>query len=388
AMTGKSAEDSKEKLADIIIKIIKQIKISNQGVENFNLNDVKIVKIKGESIKDSELISGIVLEKEKISHEMPSEIRAAKIVLIDVPLELKNPEITTKISISSPEQLQGFLFQEEQIIKQMIDNIKDSGANVVFCQKGIDDFAQYLLAKEGVYACRRVARSDMEKLSKSTGAKIISNLKEITPFELGDAECVKEIRHGENIMTYVYGCKNPKSLTILIRGGTEHVLDEVERAMKDGLGDVFCVLKTGLIVLGGGSVEVELSRRLRIFAKSLIGREKLAVEEFANALEFIPTTLAENAGLDPIDILTELRFLHDSGNLNTGLNLFTNKIEDVLKARIVEPYSIKKQAINSASEVAVMILRIDDVIASGGQTRQKGNMKSAGEMPDYLGGLS
>ena len=381
AMTGKSAEDSKEKLADIIIKIIKQIKIGSQEVENFNLNDIKIVKIRGESIKDSELISGIVLEKEKISHEMPSEIKAARIALIDVPLELKNPEITTKISISSPEQLQGFLFQEEQIIKQMIDNIKDSGANVVFCQKGIDDFAQYLLAKEGVYACRRVARSDMEKLSKTTGAKIISNLKEITPFELGDAERVKEIRHGENIMTYVYGCKNPKSLTILIRGGTEHILDEVERAMKDGLGDVLCVLKSGLIVLGGGSVEVELSRRLRIFAKSLIGREKLAVEEFANALEFIPMTLAENAGLDPIDILTELRFLHDSGQINTGLNLFTNKIEDVLKARIIEPYSIKKQAINSASEVATMILRIDDVIASGG----KKGMKFAGEMPDYIG---
>ena len=382
AMTGKSAEDSKEKLADIIIKIIKQIKIGSQEVENFNLNDIKIVKIRGESIKDSELISGIVLEKEKISHEMPSEIKAARIALIDVPLELKNPEITTKISISSPEQLQGFLFQEEQIIKQMIDNIKDSGANVVFCQKGIDDFAQYLLAKEGVYACRRVARSDMEKLSKTTGAKIISNLKEITPFELGGAERVKEIRHGENIMTYVYGCKNPKSLTILIRGGTEHILDEVERAMKDGLGDVLCVLKSGLIVLGGGSVEVELSRRLRIFAKSLIGREKLAVEEFANALEFIPMTLAENAGLDPIDILTELRFLHDSGQINTGLNLFTNKIEDVLKARIIEPYSIKKQAINSASEVATMILRIDDVIASGGK---KGNMKYSGEMPDYMG---
>ena len=413
AMTGKSAEDSKEKLADIIIKVIKQIgnlhdaredtlrikqlgnlhdaredtlrikQLKDDKIENLNLNNIKIVKIRGESIKDSELISGIVLEKEKISHEMSSEIKTARIVLIDVPLELKNPEISTKISISSPEQLQGFLFQEEQIIKQMVGNIKTSGANVVFCQKGIDDFAQYLLAKEGVYACRRVARSDMEKLSKATGAKIISNLKDLTSLELGDAECVKEIRHGENIMTYVYGCKNPKALTILIRGGTEHILDEVERAMKDGLGDVLCVLKSGLIVLGGGCVEVELSRRLKIFSQSLSGREKLAVEEFANALEFIPITLAENAGLDPIDILTELRFLHDSGNLNAGLNLFTNKIEDVLKARIVEPYNIKKQAISSASEVAVMILRIDDVIASGG----KKGMKSVGEMPDYMGGL-
>ena len=379
AMTGKGAEDSKEKLAEIIIRAIKQISEGN-AIENLNLNDIKMIKIKGESIKDSELISGIVLEKEKISHEMPSEIKGARIALVDAPLELKNPEIDTKISISSPEQLQAFLYQEEQSIKQMIKNIQDSGANVVFCQKGIDDFAQYLLAKNGIYACRRVARNDMEKISKATGAKIISNLKELTPFEIGNAEFVKEIRHGENLLTYISGCKNPKAMTILIHGGTDHVIDEVERAMKDGLGDVFCVLKSGLIVLGGGCVEVELSRRLNIFSQSLIGREKLAVEEFANALEFIPTTLAENAGLDPIDILTELKSLHDSGNINFGLNLFTNKIEDVLKARIIEPYNIKKQAIASASEVATMILRIDDVIASGG----KKGMKSVGEMPGYM----
>ncbi len=379
AMTGKCAEDSKEKLAEIIIKAIKQISVGN-SIENLDLNDIKIIKLRGESIKDSELILGIVLDKEKISHEMPSEIKRAKIALVDAALELKNPEIDTKISISSPEQLQAFLFQEEQTIKQMVKNIKDSGANVVFCQKGIDDFVQYLLAKNDIYACRRVARSDMEKISKATGAKIISNLKELTPFEIGDAEFVKEARHGGEFLTYISGCKNPKALTILIHGGTEHVIDEVERAMKDGLGDVFCVLKSGLIVLGGGSVEVELSRRLKIFSQTLSGREQLAVEEFANALEFIPTTLAENAGLDPIDILTELKSSHDSGNINAGLNLFTNKIEDVLKARIVEPYSIKKQAIASASEVATMILRIDDVIASGG----KKGMKSVGEMPDYM----
>src|SRR3989344_2586705 len=364
-------------------ELLKQIKIDQTN--DFNIDNIKIIKIKGESIKDSELIFGIVLEKDKISHEMPSEIKGARIALIDVPLELKNPEIDTKISISSPEQLQGFLFHEEQTIKQIVKNIKDSGANVVFCQKGIDDFAQYLLTKEKIYACRRVARSDIEKLSKATGAKIISNLREITPFEIGNSEYVKEIRHSGNVLTYVYGCQNPKALTILIHGGTEHVIDEVERAMKDGLGDVFCVLKSGLIVLGGGCVEVELSRRLKIFSQSLSGRERLAVEEFANALEFIPITLAENAGLDPIDVLTQLKSLHDSGQINIGLNLFTDKIEDVLKARIIEPYNIKKQAIDSASEVATMILRIDDVIASGGK---KGNMKYAGEMPDYLGGLS
>lgn len=381
AMTGKGAEDSKEKLAEIIVNVLKQI--NNNG--NIDLNDIKIEKIKGESISDAELISGVILDKGKISHEMPSKTENAKISLIDAHLELKNSDLSTNISISSPEQLQGFLIQEERILRQMIEKIKMSGANIVFCQKGIDSFAEDLLIKDGIYACKRVARNDMEKLSKATGARIISNLNELSPFDIGDAQIVKEVKHGEKYMTYVSGCRNPKSLTILIHGGTQHVLDEVERAMKDGLGDVVCVLKSGLIVLGGGSVEVELAKRLRHFSQSLTGREQLAVEEFASALEFIPMTLAENAGLDPIDILTELKSLHDSGNMNAGLNLFTNKIEDVLKAKIIEPYNIKKQAINSASEVAIMILRIDDVIASNGG--KKGNMRSAGEMPDYLSGL-
>ena len=313
-------------------------------------------------------------------------INNEKIVLLDTPLEIKNPEINTNISVSSPEQLQSFLVREEQSIKQMISFIKSTGANVVFCQKGIDDFAQYLLAKEKIYACRRVAKSDMEKLSKATGGKIVSNLKELTPFEIGEAGIVKEMKHGNESMTYVNECKNPKSLTILIHGGTEHILDEVERAIKDGLGDVICVLKTGLIVLGGGSVEIELARKLREFAQTLSGREQLAIEEFGGALEYIPITLAENAGLDPIDILTELKALHDSGNMNMGLNLFNNKIEDVLQSKIIEPYSIKKQAISSASEVATMILRIDDVIASTGG-KEKGSMNYSGKMPDYMGGL-
>ena len=285
---------------------------------------------------------------------------------------MKNPEIQTRISISSPEQLQGFIIQEERTIKEIVEKVKLSGANVVFCQKGIDDFAQYLLSKEEIYACRRVARSDMEKLSKATGGKIVSSLNELTPFELGNAQIVEEIRHGEDTFTYAKGCQNPKALTILIHGGTAHVIDEVERAIKDGLGDVACVLKSGLVVAGGGAVEIELARRLREFSQELSGREQLAVEEFANALEFIPLTLAENAGMDPIDIITELKSRHDSGEKNAGLNLFTNKIENVLEARIIEPLKVKTQAILSASEVAVMILRIDDVIASSG--RKTGNM--------------
>ncbi|MEK6945526.1 MAG: thermosome subunit alpha [Nanoarchaeota archaeon] len=362
AMTGKGAEDSKEKFAGIIVDAVKQIYDNGR----INVKDIKIEKAKGDGISDTELISGIVFDKERVSQDMPVRVDGAKIALIDFPLEIKNPDIETKISISTPEQLNGFLMQEERMIKEMVEKVKISGANVVFCQKGIDDFAQYLLAKEGIYATRRVSKDDMEKIAKATSGKIVSNLSELTPFELGAARIVEEVRNGGDAKTYVMGCQNPKALTILIHGGTEHVIDEIERAIKDGLGDVICTLKSGYVVPGGGAVEIELAKRLREFSQGLSGREQLAVEEFASSLEFIPATLAENAGLDPIDTLTELKSRHDSGEKNTGLNLFTNKIENVLEAKIIEPLKIKTQAINSASEVAIMILRIDDVIASSG----------------------
>lgn len=364
AMTGKGAEDSKEWFADIIVRAVKQIE--NNG--KIDLDDIKIEKSKGDGIKDTELISGIVIDKSRLSQDMPPFVRGSKIALIDFSLELRNPEIETKISISSPEQLHGFIAQEEAEIREMIEKVKLSGANVIFCQKGIDDFAQYLLAKERIYACRRVARSDMEKLSKATGGRIVSNLGELSPFELGNADVVEEVKHGNDTLTYIRGCQNPKALTILIHGGTEHVIDEIERAIKDGLGDVACSFQSGLVVAGGGAVEIELAKRLREFGQTLSGREQLAVEEFASALEFIPSSLAENAGLDPIDVLTELKSRHDAGERNAGLNLFTNKIENALEARIIEPLKIKTQAISSASEVAMMILRIDDVIASTGKS--------------------
>lgn len=378
AMTGKGAEDSKEKLAEIIVRAVKQIREN----EKVDLNDIKIEKMKGDSIGESELISGIIIDKEKVSNDMPKKINGTKIALIDFPLELKNPEIETKISISSPEQLQNFLNQEEKIIKGLVESVKNTGANVVFCQKGIDDFAQYLLAKENIYACRRVAKSDIEKIAKATGGKIVSNLNELTSGELGDAQIVEEVKQGDEGFTYIRGCSNPKALTILIRGGTGHVIDEIERAMKDGLGDVACSLESGLVVAGGGAIEMELAKRLREFGATLSGREQLAVEEFAKALEFIPITLAENAGIDPIDVLTELKSRHDAGEIYAGLNLFTNKIENALEARIIEPYKIKSQAINSATEVATMILRIDDVIASTGS--KKGNMNYDGGMPPMM----
>ena len=382
AMTGKGAEDSKEKFSGLIVDAVKTV----QDNGNIDLKDIKIEKIKGNGIKDSELISGIVLDKEKISLDMPSKISQAKIALIDFPLELKNPEIDTKISITSPEQLHNFVEGEEFEIRKMVDKILASGANVLFCQKGVDDFAQYLLAKRGIYACRRVSKNDMEKISKASGGKIISNINEMSPDYLGQAENVEQVKKGEEVFTYIKGCKNPKSVTILIHGGTEHVLDEIERAFLDGLGDVASVLKTRLVVPGGGAIEIELSKRLREFAQTLEGREQLAAQEYANALEFIPTTLAENAGLDPIDVLTELKAKHDAGEMNIGLNLFTNKVENVLSVKIIEPHKIKSQALSSATEVAIMILRIDDVIAS--KPDKRGKMNDMGKMPDYLGGLS
>jgi len=371
AMTGKGAETVKEKFADLIVKAVKQISEGN----NVDLNNIKIEKTKGDGIEHTELVSGIVLDKERVSIDMPQKIENAKIALLDIPLEIKSPETEARISVSSPEQLQNFIEQEEKILKDMVEKIKNSGANVVFCQKGIDDLAHYYFAKSRIYACRRVTKSDMEKLARATGGKIVSNLNELTSEQLGFAEIVEEIKKGEDALTYVRGCKNPKALTILLHGGTEHVIDEMERAIKDGLGDVASAIRDGKIVAGGGAVEIELAKELRKFSQSLGGREQLAVEQFALALESVPTTLAENAGLDPIDVLTELKARHDNGNKNDGLNLFQSGIQDNIQAGIIEPLRIKTQAINSASEVAMMILRIDDVIASN----EKSSSSSSGQ---------
>jgi len=360
AMTGKGAEYVREKFDDIIVNAIKIV--AEDG--KVDLNNIKIEKQKGHSVEDTELIRGIVLDQERVSSEMPKVINEARIALIDSSLEVKTPEVQTSISVSSPSQLHEFLDQEENYLRNLVNKIKEIGANVVICQRGIDEIAQYFLAKNGIYALRRVAKSDMEKLAMATGGRIVSNIKDISSQDLGYAKVVEELKKSGVGMTYVRDCKNPKSLTILIRGGTDHIIDEIERALKDGLGDVAATLESSLVVAGGGAVEMELSKRLKQYAKSVQGRESLAIEEFANALEFIPLTLAENAGLDPIDVLTELRVSHEAGNANDGLNLFTEKIENTLDKGIIEPLKIKTQAISSASEISTMILRIDDVISS------------------------
>jgi len=376
AMTGKGAEYLKEKFGEIIVEAVKVV--ADNG--KVNLDDIKIEKQKGMSIEDTELIKGVVIDKERVSLEMPQKIENAKIALIEEALEIRSPETEAKIAISSPDQLQSFLTQEDSILKTKVEKIKESGANVIFVQKGIDELVQFYLAKAGIYATRRVAKTDMQKLAKATGAKIISKLNEITGEDLGFAESVEEKKENEDGMTYVLGCKNPKALTILIRGGTDHVIDEVERAIHDALGDVAATMKDSKVVAGGGAIEMELSKRLKTFATTLKGRERLAVEEFAKSLEFIPSTLAENAGMDPIDVLTELRASHDANNRNAGLNLFTGKVEDTLMRGILEPLKVKTQAIASASEVAIMILRIDDVIAA---KKAQGRPTSIGNMQGY-----
>jgi len=375
AMTGKGAEVSKEKLSNLVVDAIDQVADGRK----VRLDDVKIEKVKGDSVSDSELIQGIVIDKERVNADMPAMVKNAKILLVDFPIELKNPEAETKISVSTPEQLENFIKSEEQYLKDMTAKIIASGANVVFCQKGIDDVAQYYLSTAGIFACRRVAKSDMEKLARATSGRIISNIGEINEHELGKAEIVEEIKKGEDSLTYVRGCENPKAVTLIVRGGTNHVIDEVERAIKDGLGVVVSAVNVGKVVAGGGAIEMELSRRLRIFAKTLGGREQLAIEEFANSLEAVPEALAENAGLDPIDVLTELKKRHEDGMSRSGLNLFNTGISDTFEAGIIEPLKVKTQAINSASEVATMILRIDDILVS--KSSSGGNMPQAFKNP-------
>jgi len=360
AMTGKGVEYLREKFAGIVVDAVDVVA---EG-KKIDLDDVRIEKRKGGAIEDSELIRGIVLDKERVSVDMPVKVDGARIALIEEALEVKGPEMEAKIAVSSPEQLQSFLNQEDNVLREKVEVIRASGANVVFVQKGVDELVQSSLARAGVYVCRRVAKSDMQSLAKATGGRIVSKLSEIRSEDLGSSEYVEERRDGEDGVTYVMGCSNPRAITILVRGGTEHVVDEVERAVRDALGDVAAVVKDSKVVAGGGAVEIELARRLREYASGLSGRERLAVEEFASALEFVPTTLAENAGMDPIDVLTELRAMHDAGGRNVGLNLFNSKVEDVLAVGIIEPLKVKSQAVSSAAEVAIMILRIDDVVAA------------------------
>lgn len=384
AMTGKGAEAAKEKLAKLAVMAVKQVMEKENNKISIKMDDIKIEKKVGGGTEDSELIYGILLDKERVHSGMPSLVRNAKIALIDSALEIKSSETDAKIQITDPTQMQAFVDQEEKILKDMADRVIKSGANVAFCQKGIDDIAQHYLAKAGIYAARRVKKSDMDKLARATGAKLVTNLKELSKEDLGTAGIVEEQTIGDEEMTYVKECKNAKAVTILVRGGTEHVVAEVERAMKDAVGDLIASLKSGKIVAGAGAPEIELARELRIYANSLSGREQLAVLAFADSVEVIPRTLAENAGLDPIDMLTELKAQHDKKLKWAGLDVLRGKVVDAWKAGVLEPLKIKTQAVKSASEVAELILRIDDVIAGSSSEPKMPQMPHGGMSPDMM----
>ena len=371
AMHSKVVAGSRDYLADLVVKAVKSVAEKVDGQWKVDIDDVKVEKKQGGSLEDTKLINGIVLDKEVVHPGMPKRVTNAKIALIDAPLEIEKTEFDAKIHINSPEQMKAFLDEEQRMLREMVEKIKEVGANVVLCQKGIDDVAQHFLAKAGILAVRRVKKSDMEKLAKATGGKIVTSIDDLTPEHLGEAEVVEERKVADDKMVFVEGCKNPKAVSILIRGGTEHIVDEAERALHDALCVVRNIIQEPKVVPGGGAPEIEIARKLREYAETLSGREQLAVKAFAEAIEVVPRTLAENAGLDPIDILVELRARHEKGEWWTGINLVSGKVDDMRKLDVWEPASVKKQAIKSASEAAQMILRIDDVIAASELEKEK-----------------
>ncbi len=378
AMSSKSASGHKELLADVSVKAVTTVAEQRADGTHFVDDDnIQIVKKQGGSIADTELVDGIIVDKERVHPGMPSEVKEGKIALVDAALEVKKTEIDAKIEITDPTQLQAFLNEEEGMLKRMVETVRKSGANVLFCQKGIDDLAQHYLAKQEIYAVRRVKKSDMEKLAKATGGKIVTKLDELTKDDLGYAKLVYEKKIGDDEMTFVTGCKNPKAISILIRGGTEHVVDEVERSLEDATSVVAVAIEDGKVITGGGSSATEIALTLRDFAATVGGREQIAIEAFADAMEVIPRTLSENAGLDPIDILIELRKEHKKENKHAGVNVFTGKVTDMKKENVLEPIRVGTQAVSSATDAAVMVLRIDDVIAarSGGGAGGAGGPK-------------
>jgi thermosome len=384
AITGKGAEAQKDHLSKLAVKAVKSVaERSEDGKITVDIDDIKVEKRPGGSIKDSEIIDGVIVDKERVHPAMPEVVEDAKVLLLSVPIELKKTETKAEIKITTPDQMQLFLDQEEAMLKEIVDKVINTGANVVFCQKGIDDLAQYYLTKAGIFGMRRVKKSDMDKLSRATGARIITNLDEIEESDLGYAGLVEEKDVTGSRMTFVTGCKDSKATSILLRGGTEHVVEGIERALEDALRVVGVALEDQKIVVGGGSPEIELSLRLKEYAATLKGREQLAVMKFAESLEVIPSTLAENAGLDPIDMLVEMRSQHEKGNKRAGLNVYTGKIEDMFEDNVVEPLRIKTQAINAATEAAIMVLRIDDVIASSSPAKL-GGPGAGGEMPEDM----
>jgi len=368
SMASKGASGSKELLADVVVDSVTHVAEKIHGKTVVDIDNIQIQKRQGGGIQDTSIIKGIILDKERVHEGMPKHIKNAKIALLNTALEVKKTEVDARIEIHDPTQLQKFLDEEESMLKKMVDKVKKSGAKVLICQKGIDDLVQHFLAKEGIYAVRRAKKSDMEKLAKATGAKIVANLDDLSAKDLGNAGNVEEKKYGDDKLTFITDCENPKAVSILIRGGTEHVVDELERGLHDALSVVKAVLEDGKITVGGGAVDIAIALALRDFAPSVGGRGQMAVAAFANAVEVIPKTLSENAGLDPIDIMLELRREHKKGHKYAGIDVLGGKVTDMMKHNVIEPLRVTVHEIQTATETATMILRIDDVIAAKGGT--------------------
>jgi len=385
-MKGRVTESASEHLSRLVVKGVQMISVHEDGVLLVDIDNFKVDKKTGGNLQDTELVEGIVIDKERVHSNMPREVKDAKILVLNTAMEIEKTETDAEIRITSPEQLDAFMKKEESMLKGMAEKIKATGATVLFCQKGIDDLAQHYLAKAGILAIRRVKESDMTKLSKATGARIVTNLNDVEKSELGYAKLVEEQKLGGEAMIFVRGCKNPKAVTLLVRGGTEHIVDEAERSLSDAIKVVACALETLKVLPGGGASEMEVALQLKKFANKIGGREALAIEAFADALEIIPRTLAENGGMDPIDILVTLRTAHERGEKTHGVDVQDGKTGDLKKQGVFEPLKVKSQAIKSANEAAMMILKIDDVIAASELKGGGGGMGGMppGGMPDMM----
>ena len=364
SMASKLVAGNKEELSDIVVSAILHVAQREGDSMKADLDDIMVEKQPGESLTDTKLVEGVIIDKEVAHPKMPKRVENARIALVKSALEIKKTEFTAKINIESPGEIEAYLRQEEDMIRSMVSRVKESGANVLFCQKGIDDIAEHLLAREGILAAKQVKESDMEKLAKATEGRMATRIDELTGEDLGDAGFVEERKIGDEKMIFVEDCKNPKAVAILVRGGTERIVDEAERSIHDALSVVRDVVEEPKIVAGGGAPEIEIARAVREAAIGRPGREQLAMEKFADAFEVIPSVLAENAGLDPIDILSEMKARHERGELWAGVNVVEGGVEDMRKLEVYEPLVVKKQIVKSATEAAAMILKIDDVIAT------------------------
>ena len=367
SMGTKGVSGAKDYLATIAVDAALQVKETREGKSKVDVDLVKVLKKHGRSLEETELVKGIVVDKEIAHPQMPKRIENAKIALLNAKLEIEKTEFDAKININSPDQMKMFLDEEERMLKEMVDKVAESGANFVFCEKSIDDIALHFLSKKGIAAVKNASSGDMEKLAKATGGKILASVKEISSISLGEAKLIEESKIGDDKLIYIRDAKNPMAVTIVLRGGTEHVVDEAERALHDALCVIRDAIEDNKIVAGGGAGEAETSKQLRDYAVKVGGREQLAIEAFADALESVPLALAENAGLDPIDIMVELRSKHqDPTNKWYGVDVFAGKVKDMRALNVIEPLRVKLQVVKSATEAASMILRIDDVVASKG----------------------